>query len=337
MTPRIDAHQHFWRVARGDYGWLTPAVGPIYRDFGAADLAPLLKSAGNDATIIVQAAQTVAETHFMLDIAAQTEWVAGVVGWAQFDTPSASEDIGRLAEAPKLVGLRPMIQDIPDDDWMLRPSLDAAFRAVEANDLVFDALVFPRHLKNLLALLGRYPEPRVVIDHCAKPRIADGLIEPWAADMARLARETDAFCKLSGIVTEAAKTWGIDDLKPYVDHVLEHFGPDRIVWGSDWPVATLAATYPGWHATARTLTSHLSSAEQAGIFAATPYASTGWKNPAAWPASGNPQRPFPPMVRAEPQHERPKPKPCSGRQQTSSCITETNGPTAVSGLTEALS
>jgi L-fuconolactonase len=176
------------------------------------------------------------------------------------------DDIGRFAEDAKLVGLRPMIQDIPDDDWMLRPGLDAAFRAVETSDLVFDALVFPRHLKNLLSLLGRYPALRVVIDHCAKPRIAEGLFEPWAADMAQLARDTGAFCKLSGLVTEAAKTWSADDLKPYVDHVLEHFGPDRIIWGSDWPVATLAATYPDWHAVARSLTSQLPPAEQAAVF-----------------------------------------------------------------------
>jgi L-fuconolactonase len=261
---RIDAHQHVWRVARGDYFWMTP--GPLERDFGPDDLRPLLDEAGVDATVLVQAAQTVAETHYMLEVAAATDWIAGVVGWADFEASDAADQIAALAGEPKIVGLRPMIQDIPDDDWMLRPGLDAAFKALQAHDLVFDALVYPRHLQNLLKLLGRYPEMRVVIDHCAKPQIAAGELKPWAADMARLAGETGALCKLSGLATEAGKSWSVDDLKPYVDHVLEHFGPQRLVWGSDWPVCTLAATYAEWHAAAVELTSGLGVDERAALF-----------------------------------------------------------------------
>ena len=266
MTRRVDAHQHVWTVARGDYFWLSPELGPLYRDFGARDLQPLLQAAEIDATVLVQAAPTIAETRFMLEVAAETEWIAGVVGWVDFESPTAADDIATLAREPKLVGLRPMIQDIPDDDWMLRPDLDVAFRALHAHDLVFDALVFPRHLKNLLRLLERYPAMPVVIDHCAKPRIAERRFEPWASDMARLARETRAFCKLSGLVTEADRHWTLADLKPYADHVLEHFGPERVVWGSDWPVCTLAATYGEWHAAAEALVAELSPAARAAVF-----------------------------------------------------------------------
>jgi L-fuconolactonase len=266
MSLRVDAHQHFWRVARGDYPWLTPALAPLYRDFGPADLAPLLKAANVDATVLVQAAPTVAETRFMLDIAEETPWVAGVVGWVDFAAPGAADDIHRFAEHPKAIGVRPMIQDIPDDNWVLKPGLDAAFRAVQTSGLVFDALVHPRHLRNLLTRLERHPDLRVVIDHCAKPSIRDGVLEPWASDMARLARETSALCKISGLVTEAASQWQTADIKPYFEHVLEHFGADRLVWGSDWPVCTLAASYERWRRAAEDLASAFSDEDRDALF-----------------------------------------------------------------------
>lgn len=263
---RIDAHQHFWTVARGDYFWLTPELEPLYRDFGAADLMPLMQQSGIGATILVQAAPTLGETRFMLEIADENPWVAGVVGWVDFESPSATDDIAMLAENPKLVGIRPMIQDIPDDDWMLRPDLDPAFLALEESGLVFDALVFPRHLKNLSKRLAQHPKLHVVIDHCAKPRIAEGLFESWAEDMARLATETHAYCKVSGLVTEAGKDWQVNDLKPYFDHVAEQFGTSRLVWGSDWPVATLAASYGAWAEAAETLAADFSGREREALF-----------------------------------------------------------------------
>lgn len=266
MTARIDAHQHFWRVDRGDYFWLTPALKPLYRDFGPADLAPLVKATGIEATIIVQAAQTLAETRYMLDIAGETDWITGVVGWIDFESPSAADDLAELGENPKLVGVRPMIQDIADDDWMLRPDLDPAFLAVEESGLVFDALVFPRHLKNLLKRLAQHPNMRVVIDHCAKPRIAEGLFDGWAADMAELAHETQAYCKISGLVSEAGKDWSVNDLRPYFDHVAEHFEPRRLVFGSDWPVCTLVADYQRWVEAAEELSAGFSSTEKEILF-----------------------------------------------------------------------
>ena len=251
MSPlRIDAHQHLWQIARGDYGWLTPALGPIHRDFTPDDLAPLLARHGIDRTILVQAAPTEAETRFLLDTAARTPLIAGVVGWVDFESASVWDDIDRLADNDKLVGLRPMIQDIPDDDWMLRPGLTPAFEALSAYGLTFDALTFPRHLRNLETLIKRHPEMRVVIDHASKPQIRDGAYAEWAANMRLLAETTNAWCKLSGLVTEAAEDWTIEELRPYTDRLLETFGPERLIWGSDWPVCMLAASYEQWHETA---------------------------------------------------------------------------------------
>ncbi|MEM6634705.1 MAG: amidohydrolase family protein [Pseudomonadota bacterium] len=243
---RIDAHQHFWEMSRGDYDWLTPDLAPIFRDFGAEDLWPHLQARGIDGTVLVQAAPTLAETEYMLGLAEKHAFVLGVVGWADFESPNAPDTIKALAARPKLVGLRPMIQDIDDVDWMLRPSLGPAFAAMVAHDLVFDALTLPRHLPNLRRLIDRYPGLRAVIDHGSKPEIRHGAFETWAADMAAIAAETDAVVKMSGLVTEAAKPWQVDDMRPYTDHLLEHFGPARILWGSDWPVCTLAATYEAW-------------------------------------------------------------------------------------------
>ncbi len=181
MTSRIDAHQHFWNPRRGDYGWLTPAVGPIYRDFMPEDLAPTLTRLGIDGTILVQAAPTVAETIYMLDIAANTPFVAGVVGWVDFTAPDAPDMIARLARDPLLVGLRPMIHDIADDDWMLRDDLAPALHAMTAHGLVFDALVRPRHLPRLARFVTRYPNLAVVIDHGAKPDIRNRAQDDRAA------------------------------------------------------------------------------------------------------------------------------------------------------------
>jgi L-fuconolactonase len=253
---RIDAHQHFWRLARGDYGWLTPDLAPIYRDFEPTDLAPLLARAGIDGTVLVQAAPTVAETRFLLELAAATPFVAGVVGWAPLDAPDAADVVAELAGDPRLRGLRPMLHDLPDVDWMLRPALTAGLREIAAQDLVFDALVRPAHLPNLRRLLARHPDLRVVIDHGAKPDMAGGRHGPrvaWAESMAQLASDTRAWVKLSGLVTEDGPAWSVERLRPYVDYLLDQFGPDRMIFGSDWPVVTLRAGYGEWLAAAEAL------------------------------------------------------------------------------------
>jgi L-fuconolactonase len=263
---RIDAHHHLWTLARGDYGWLTPALAPIYRDFGLADLAPHLAAAGIEGTILVQAAATEAETMFLLDIAESSDVVRGVVGWTDFDAADAAARIDALAARSLLVGLRPMVQDIADDDWLLGPALAPLLTAMARNGLVFDALVLPRHLPRLLQIVGRHPDLAFVLDHCGKPRLATGEIATWQRDIALLAQHSNIVCKVSGLVTEAAPDWKIADLRQAVDHVVACFGPQRLLWGSDWPVVDLAGGYARWFAAAETLLADLSPREKAAIF-----------------------------------------------------------------------
>lgn len=262
---KIDAHQHFWALERGDYGWLTPELKPIYRDFLPDDLQPSLRRAGIEGTVLVQAAPTVAETEYLLSLAAENSFIKGVVGWVDFDAPDAAQEIAKLAGNPALVGLRPMIQDIDDPNWMLGANLAPAFQALQHYDLAFDALVLPRHLGQLLELLKRYPNMRSVIDHGAKPEIRDNTFSDWAADMAALANGTNAYCKLSGLVTEAARDWTTENLRPYVDHLLDTFGPQRLIWGSDWPVCTLASSYDRWVDTTETLLATQTDADRVAI------------------------------------------------------------------------
>lgn len=245
-TAMVDAHQHFWRLDRGDYGWLTPALAPIHRDFGPDDLAPILARHGIERTILVQAAPTLAETRFLLDTSAATPFVAGVVGWADFDAADAPDQVARMAGGNKLVGLRPMVQDLDDDDWLARPALAPVFEAVTAAGLVFDALVLPRHLPRLARVVERHPGLAVVVDHGAKPRIAARDLATWRADLAAVAAAPQVACKLSGLLTEAAPGDGLPELRPAIEAMLDAFGPRRLLWGSDWPVVNLAGGYDRW-------------------------------------------------------------------------------------------
>jgi len=261
------AHQHFWRIGRGDYGWLTQAEHPkIARDFLPDDLAPLLAKAKITKTVLVQAAPTEAETAFLLELAGATPFVAGVVGWVDFDAADAAARIARLCANPKVLGLRPMIQDIADNEWMLRPGLAPAFDAMQRGSLRFDALVKPRHLPALAEFLDRNPELPVVIDHGAKPDIAGLGLELWAGYIRHIAKNSRASCKLSGLASEAGPAWRVETLKPYVDVLLSAFGPSRLMWGSDWPVLNEVGDYARWLDAAEALTAGLSSAERAAIF-----------------------------------------------------------------------
>jgi L-fuconolactonase len=263
---RIDAHHHLWSLARGDYGWLTPELAPIYRDFRLSDLAPHLAAAAIEGTILVQAAPTEAETMFLLDIAENEDVVRGVVGWTDFDAADGVARVEALAARNLLVGLRPMVQDIADDDWLLSPALAPLMAAMARAGLVFDALVLPRHLPRLSRVVGRHPDLQFVLDHCAKPRLATGEIATWQRDIAVLAEHPNIVCKLSGVVTEAAPDWQISDLRQAVDHVVTCFGPRRLLWGSDWPVVNLAGGYAKWLAAAETLLADLSANEKVDIF-----------------------------------------------------------------------
>lgn len=243
---RVDAHQHYWRPERGDYPWMDAAPACLQRAYGPADLQPLLLASGIDATVLVQAAPTVAETEHLLDIADATPSVAGVVGWIDFNLPAERAVLDRLASHGRLVGVRPMVQDLSDDDWVLRPNLSWAFAAVRELGLGFDALGYPRHASRFLALCQRYPDLRVVLDHGLKPAIAARSFERWAADMRDLAQHSQACCKLSGLATEAAPGDSISSLRPYVEHLVDVFGPERLMWGSDWPVSSSAIGYREW-------------------------------------------------------------------------------------------
>ena len=268
MSGDVDAHHHVWRLARGDYGWLqpVPALAPIYRDFELTELRPLVSAAGIDATVLVQAAPTVAETRFLLDVAhASGGLVQGVVGWADLDSVDAAETLSALASEPLLKSIRPMLQDLSDPEWILRPRVQRSLDALPQLGLRFDALVKPRELKPLLRALELHPDLAVVVDHCAKPEIHGGAWQPWADDLAAIARSTAACVKLSGLVTEAGRGWSVDALKRYVDHVLEFFGPQRVMWGSDWPVLMLAASYAEWTAATDALLAELASAEASAI------------------------------------------------------------------------
>ena len=243
---RIDSHQHHWRLARGDYRWLTPGMPQLYRDFLPEDLVPELERTSVRGTVLVQAADSDAETDFLLSLASRTEHVRAVVGWVDMADAKAPGRIRQLARNPWFRGIRPMIQDIADPGWMLSPALTPAFSALTELDLSFDALVLTKHLDNLLALSERHPGLRIVIDHCAKPAIATGEFEPWATKIAALAARTPAFCKLSGLVTEAGEGANVLHLQSYVDHVLGCFGAGRLMWGSDWPVVNMAMPYGSW-------------------------------------------------------------------------------------------
>ncbi len=265
-TERIDAHQHYWHPARGDYGWMPPDDPVLSRAYGPADLAPALAAGGIGRTVLVQAAATVAETEYMLGIADATPGVAAVVGWVDFERPEARATLARLARHPKFRGVRPMVQDIADDGWLLRADVQWGFEAVVEHDLTFDCLGFARHLGPFLTILKRHPGLRAVVDHCMKPQIGKPGFEDWAEGMARIAGETGAFCKLSGLVTEAGETWRVDDLRPVAEHVLAVFGAERVMWGSDWPVCLLRSDYADWLRAAEDLCGGLDAAGRARVF-----------------------------------------------------------------------
>lgn len=249
----IDAHQHFWRIADRAGQWPPPELVPIYRDFEAGDLQPHLADTGVSGTVLVQSMPTVDDTLYMLRLADHNPVVKGVVGWVNLLAADAPAQITALAHHRKLKGLRPMLQDLPDVHWIAKPELAPAIMAMQAHGLVFDALVLPQHLAALLEFAQANPSLPIVIDHAAKPHIAQSVMDPWRADMAALAALPQVHCKLSGLLTEAGPHADTQDLLPYVNHLFTCFGPERLIWGSDWPVLNLASDYPDWLRMARAL------------------------------------------------------------------------------------
>ncbi len=242
----IDAHHHFWDPARATYPWMTDALAPIRRRFGPEDLRPLLAANGVDQTILVQTRSSIDETREFLATAAEHEFIAGVVGWVDL-TGDVAKQIASLSAGPggpKLVGVRHQVHDESDPEWLARKDVRRGIAAVGKAGLAYDILVKTRELPAALALVRAIPDVRFVIDHIAKPPIASGAIDEWAAALKPLAAEPNVFVKLSGMVTEADwKHWTVRDITPYVQRVLEWFGPERCVFGSDWPVCLVAASY----------------------------------------------------------------------------------------------
>ncbi|THF73467.1 amidohydrolase family protein [Cohnella fermenti] len=242
--PRIDSHQHYWKIDRGDYGWITPEVERLYRDFQPEHLRPSLAKHRMDGSIVVQAAPTTEETDYLLTLAEREETILGVVGWLDLFDPEHVRHYERFRRHPKFVGFRTMIQEMPDASRILEPAYAEALRRFAAEDVPVDLLLRHDQLEPLVRLLEQVPGLRGVIDHLAKPPIRSGELEPWLGHMRELARHPKLRCKLSGMVTEADhEQWKAEQFAPYIRHVLELFGPDRVLFGSDWPVCLLAAEY----------------------------------------------------------------------------------------------
>ena len=268
-TVRIDAHHHLWQLARGDYVWLTPELAAIHRDFMLDDLAPLLDGAGITATVLVQAAPTVAETEFLLRTAADSNGrVGGVVGWVDLAASDALAALSRLARNPLWKCIRPILQDLLDPEWILRAEVDGALSVLPDLGLRFDALVKPSQLPALRQMIERHPNLAVVVDHGGKPPIAAGGWQPWADLVAQIARHANVHCKLSGLATEACTDWTPETLRPWVEHLLACFGPARLMWGSDWPVVNLAGGYARWLAASDLLLGTLAAHDRAAVFGA---------------------------------------------------------------------
>ncbi len=263
---RVDAHQHFWQLAARAGAWPPPELAPIYRDFAPHDLAGLLRQNRVGATVLVQSLPSETDTRYMLSLADRHDFIAAVVGWVDLKAPDAPGRITALASYPKLRGLRPMLQDLDDDNWIDDPALTPAVHAMLRHKLSLDALVLPRHLPGLLAFARRHPELPIVIDHLAKPAMVPVPDPQWRDNMAQLAALPQVACKLSGMVTEAGPLWTVEQLAPYARHVLQVFGPQRVMWGSDWPVLQLAADYGAWVDASEALLAHLEPAQRAAVF-----------------------------------------------------------------------
>ncbi|MFD1746701.1 amidohydrolase family protein [Rhizobium helianthi] len=243
--PVIDAHQHFWKLADRIGEWPPAELAAIHRDFEPADLKPLLDAAGIDGTVLVQTMEREADTVYMLSLAGKHDFIHGVVGWTDLKAKDAVQKVAALSHYPKLKGLRPMLQGMSDIDWICDEAIDPAIAAMIDHDLAFDALILPPQLAQIHEFANRHSQLRIVIDHAAKPYIAEGKISEWRSGMKALSLLPNVFCKLSGLLTEAGEQKP-QAVRPYAETILELFGPARTLWGSDWPVLRLAGDYQSW-------------------------------------------------------------------------------------------
>jgi len=272
MNMIIDAHQHFWQLSRPfNYAWLdAPALAPIRRDFLPEDLAPLIRAAGVERTIFVQTQHNLDENRWVLGLAEQHAFLAGVVGWVDLASEECERQVLEFKRHPKFVGIRHITQDEPDDDFMVRTEVLRGLAVLEAHAMPFDLLLYVKHLRHVPTLARRLPALKMVIDHLAKPCIKHRRIDDWLPHFKAAAAYPNIYCKLSGLVTEADwQQWTVDDLRPYVQTAVELFGPERCMFGSDWPVCELAANYLQVYETLRDIVAPLGDDEQALIFGGT--------------------------------------------------------------------
>ena len=268
--PRVDAHHHVWDLHVRDQPWITgAAMAPIRRDFTIEDLALEIKTCGIDATVVVQTVASIDETVELLQLAAHTDYVAGVVGYVDLDSERVGDQLDILLDGPNghwLVGIRHVVEAEPDREWLLRPQVLAGLREVAERNLTYDLLIRPHQLEAARRAVAAVPNGRFVLDHLAKPEIATRTFEPWATQIAALAAQPNVFAKVSGLVTEAGPSWTAPDLQPYVDHALESFGVRRLLFGTDWPVCLLAASYSDVCDAAANCLSALSADDEAAVF-----------------------------------------------------------------------
>lgn len=262
----IDAHHHFWRYAKAEYGWMSDDMAAIRRDFLPPDLEREIRAAGVDGVVTVQARQSVEETAWLLSLAETHPFIRGVVGWVPLADPAVEAHLDRFARHPKLRAVRHVVHDEPDPDFILGEAFNRGVSRLKEYRLVYDILIFERHLPQATAFVDRHPEQPFVLDHIAKPRIRDGALEPWAGRMRELARRPNVRCKLSGVVTEADwARWTPAGIRPFLETALEAFGPDRLLWGSDWPVCLVASSYARWKRVVDDFVAALSASERARV------------------------------------------------------------------------
>ena len=263
---KIDTHHHFWKYSTQDYGWMSDRMQVIRRDFLPADLKAEISAAGIDGVVSVQARQELRENSFLLDFAAQNDFIRGVVGWVPLIDANVKGELERLASNKKLKGIRHVLHDEADERYMLRDDFNRGIGLLKDFNLAYDILIFEKHLPQTLQFVDRHPEQVFVLDHVAKPRIKDGYLSPWQSNIVQLAHRPNIYCKISGMVTEADwQNWTEEQLQPYLETVLGAFGTKRLMFGSDWPVCLLACPYKRWVEVVEHFLSQLSADEQARI------------------------------------------------------------------------
>jgi L-fuconolactonase len=263
---RLDAHQHFWSYDAAQYPWIPPG-SPLHRSWLPDDLAALQRPLGFDGSIAVQARQVVEESDWLLGLAGRHAHVQGVVGWVDLRSDRVEADLERLARHPKFVGVRHVVQEEPDDDFMLGREFQRGISKLAAYGLTYDILIYPKQLPAAIRLVENFPEQPFVLDHIAKPFIKAGTLEPWAAQLRRLAKLPNVHCKVSGMLTEADhQAWHAEQFRPYLDTVFEAFGPARLMYGSDWPVCLFAGSYEQAYRLVDDYARGVTAAERAGLF-----------------------------------------------------------------------